>query len=123
MSYLIALYVYYHGNNLPVFGIIKGEKAEDVKNEGMKRPEEIDTSLVDPALVESVKKQEIQKSMPSFEELMRKAMAESLKDTYKLQQAGEIENTIFDSTPDIVMDQYEDSGEIDLDFFDTLNGF
>lgn len=123
MSYLIALYVYYHGNNLPVFGIIKGEKAEDVKNEGMKRPEEIDTSLVDPALVESVKKQEIQKSMPSFEELMRKAMAESLKDTYKLQQAGEIENTIFDSTPDIVIDQYEDSGEIDLDFFDTLNGF
>lgn len=123
MSYLIALYVYYHGNNLPVFGIIKGEKAEDIKNEGMKRPEEIDTSLVDPALVESVKKQEIQKSMPSFEELMRKAMAESLKDTYKLQQAGEIENTIFDSTPDIVIDQYEDSGEIDLDFFDTLNGF
>lgn len=123
MSYLIALYVYYHGNNLPVFGIIKGEKAEDVKNEGMKRPEEIDTSLVDPALVESVKIQEQQKAMPSFEELMRKAMTESLKDTYKLQQAGEIENSIFDYTPDVVMDQYDDNGEIDLDFFNTLNGF
>lgn len=123
MSYLIALYVYYHGNNLPVFGIIKGEKAEDVKNQGMKRPEEIDTSLVDPALVESVKIQEQQKAMPSFEELMRKAMTESLKDTYKLKQAGEIENTIFDVTPDTVMDQYDEGGQIDLDFFNTLNGF
>ena len=41
MSYLIALYVYYHGNNLAVFGITKGARDEDLNNRGTNRPEEI----------------------------------------------------------------------------------
>ena len=54
---------------------------------------------------------------------MRHAMIESQKQTYKLQQSGEIENTIFDHTPDAVMDEIEESNSIDLDFFNSLNGF
>ena len=31
MSYLIGLYVYYHGNNLAMFGFVKG--SEEIKNQ------------------------------------------------------------------------------------------
>ena len=124
MSYLIALYIYYHGNNLIVFGIHKGAKVEDLDNGGLKRPDEIDPTLVDPKLIAAAKRQEELEKQPSWEELMRKAMLESQKNTYKLQQSGEIQNSIFEHTPDAVMDEIEENqGGIDLDFFDTLNNF
>lgn len=124
MSYLIALYVYYHGNNLPVFGIIPGANQIEEKNKGLKRAEEIDTTLVDPNLVEAVKKQEaLEKHAHDWENTMREAMINAQKETYKLHQAGEISNTIFDATPETMMNQYEDEGEIDLNFFNSLNNF
>lgn len=123
MSYLIGMYIYYHGNNLVVFGITKGARDEELKNEGLKRPDEIDPSLVNPKLIAEVKKQEELENQPTWEDLMRHAMIESQKQTYKLQQSGEIENTIFDHTPDAVMDEIEESNSIDLDFFNSLNGF
>ena len=68
MSYLIALYVYYHGDNLALFGITKGARDEDLNNGGLKRPEEIDPTLVDPNLIEGVKKQErMEEEMHRFE--------------------------------------------------------
>lgn len=123
MSYLIALYVYYHGNNLAVFGITKGAREEDLNNHGMKRPEEIDPTLVDPALIEGVKKQEELKEEMNWEEMMREAAELSQKETYKLYQSGNVSNTIFDHTPDSVMEDYDDNGVIDLDFFNELNNF
>lgn len=124
MSYLIALYIFYHGNNLIVFGIHKGAKVEDLDNSGLKRPEEIDPTLVDPKLIAAAKRQEELEKQPTWEELMRKAMLESQKHTYKLQQSGEIQNSIFEHTPDAVMDEIEENqGGIDLDFFNTLNNF
>ena len=45
MSYLIGLYVYYHGNNLPLFGIEPGSD-EDPLNEGLQHGDEIDIRQV-----------------------------------------------------------------------------
>ena len=124
MSYLIALYVFYHGNNLAVFGITKGAREEDLDNRGTKRPEEIDPTLVDPTLIEGVKKQEeLKEEEMNYLEMMREAMIQSQKETYKLHQTGNITNSIFDHTPDSVMEDYEEDGVIDLDFFNDLNGF
>ena len=124
MSYLIALYVFYHGNNLAVFGITKGAREEDLDNRGTKRPDEIDPTLVDPTLIEGVKKQEeLKEEEMNYLEMMREAMIQSQKETYKLHQTGNITNSIFDHTPDSVMEDYEEDGVIDLDFFNDLNGF
>lgn len=124
MSYLIALYIYYHGNNLAVFGIIKGARDEELTNKGTKRPEEIDPTLVDPSLIEGVKRQEAQKKeIEDYEAMMRKAMEIAQKETYRLRESGNITNTIFDNTPEPKVDSFEEDGVIDLDFFNELNMF
>lgn len=118
MSYLIALYVYYHGDNLGLFGITKGARDEDLDNSGLKRPEEIDPNLVDSYLIEFAKKREQQeRDMRKFENDMRAAEKESQMKTYQLQKAGLVKNTIFDSTPDYLSDEFDQSGEVSLDLF------
>jgi hypothetical protein len=126
MSYLMCLYVYYHGNNLPVFGIIKGSVQTEEMNKGMKRASEIDPSLVDPRLIESVKKQEQQIiEQKQWESMMKEAAIRAQRDTYRLTKAGEIQNSIFNNTPGEVMEEIDDnnSGNIDLSFFNSINGF
>ena len=126
MSYLMCLYVYYHGNNLPVFGIIKGKLNEDEQNKGLKHASEIDPSLVDPRLIESVKKQEQQiAQQEQWKQLMKEAAIKAQKDTYKLVKAGEIQNTVYNNTPGEIIEQMDDdtNGSIDLSFFNSINGF
>ena len=124
MSYLIALYVYYHGNNLAVFGIIKGIQEDTEKNKGLKRADEIDPTLVSPDLIAAVKNQEILEAQQNeWTNLMRKATIQAQKDTYRLQKAGEVQNTIFEHTPGAVIEDIEDDGRVDLSIFNNLNGF
>jgi hypothetical protein len=124
MSYLIALYVYYHGNNLPLFGVIVGEQENAEKNKGLKHAEEIDPTLVNPELINAVKKQEaLESQQKQWENLMRQATIQAQKETYKLQKSGEVQNTIFEQTPSTVIEQIDDESSIDLDFFNSLNGF
>ena len=118
MSYLIGLYVYYHGDNLAAFGIERGARNEDLNNSGLKRPEEIDPSLVNPELIEYAKKQEkYENEVGKFDREMRKAERESQLRTFKLHNAGLIQNDIFSATPDSVIEEYEETGEIDLSLF------
>jgi hypothetical protein len=122
MSYLIALYVYYHGNNLISFGIVKGMQSTDPQNKGMKRSEEIDPTLVNPELIQSVQKQEEYEHQSSFEQIMRNAIKSSQRDSYKILEAGLSKSDVFNNTPDAIIeeDNYEN---INLDFFNELNGF
>lgn len=122
MSYLIALYVYYHGNNLISFGIVKGMKSTDPQNKGMKRSEEIDPTLVSPELIREVQKQEDYARQASFEEIMRNAIKDAQRQTHTLYQAGISKSDVFENTPDAIIEADND-GSIDLDFFNTLNGF
>lgn len=124
MSYLIALYVLYHGNNLPLFGIYIGAKDEDLNNQGLRRPEEINQQLINPEVIEQVKNQELKnKQTINYEELMRRAIEKEQSASYKLQKKGLIGDSIFDSSPDVALDNFEDNlGSINLSFFNELNG-
>lgn len=122
MSYLIALYVLYHGNNLISFGIIKGMRSDLETEKRQKRAEEIDPTMVSPELIESVKKQEALERQKTYEEIMKEAIKNSQKQSYAMHQAGMISNNIFENTPDTVIDEGDD-GNIDLGFFNFLNGF
>ena len=124
LSYLIALYVYYHGNNLVAFGIVKGLKDEDITNKGLKRADEINPALVDQALINQVKKQEEYERQKSYEEIMREAIKNSQKESYILYQTGMSKSDVFNNTPDSMIDTNgNDDGSIDLSFFNNLNGF
>ena len=122
MSYLIALYVFYHGNNLISFGIVKGMQATDPQNKGMKRSEEIDPTLVNPDLIKEVQKQEEYDRQASFDEIMRNAIKDSQRNSHTLYQAGISKSDIFENTPDAIIEA-NDEGSIDLDIFNQLNGF
>lgn len=126
MSYLIALYVYYHGNNLAVFGVTKGAREEDLNNTGIKHPEEINPDLVSrdliQAAIEQEEKEKQTKQITDWNEMMRAAIQKSQQETFQMYQSGGIQNTVFNSTPDAVVESYEDEGSIPLDFFSSING-
>ena len=122
MSYLIALYVYYHGNNLISFGIIKGMQDGDPQNRGMKRSEEIDPTLVSPELIQTVQKQEEYERQATFDSIMIAAIKTSQRDSFNMAQSGLSKSNIFENTPDAVIEDDSD-GNIDLSFFNSLNGF
>ena len=118
MSYLIALYVYYHGNNLSLFGITKGARDEDLRNEGLKRPDEIDPTLVDPTLINAVKRQQQQeREMYRFRDEMIRATRESQEQSYRLHKAGLVQKDQFEFMDEDRMDDYEGIGEVDLNIF------
>ena len=122
MSYLIALYVYYHGNNLIGFGIVKGMKSTDQQNKGLKRSEEIDPTLVDPELIQAVQKQEQYERQATFEDIMRNAIKNSQRDSFKMSEAGLSNSDIFTNTPDAIIEE-NNYDSMSLDFFNELNGF
>lgn len=124
MSYLIALYVYYHGNNLEVFGITKGLRDEDINNGGLKRASEINPTLVDHSLIEEAKKREAMEEemmRNDWDNIMRQAIKSSQQRDYQLFKTAKIENSVFNTTPDAIIDNYESEGSIPLDFFTEIN--
>lgn len=125
MSYLIALYVYYHGNNLPLFGFIKGDQAIEDQNRGMKHADEIDPTMVDPSIIQQVKVLEEQENTKAkWENMMREAQIRAQQETYQLHKSGLIQGDVFENTPDQIIDDIDGGGgEIDLSFFNSLNGF
>jgi hypothetical protein len=125
MSYLIAMYVRYHGNNLELFGIQIGATDEELNNAGLKRPEEIDPSLVDKSLIDAaIKEEKLVSRQNEYEKMMQDAIYKAQAESYKLQKKGMIDNTIFKNTPDFVMDDYADDGTFNSVFnsFNNLNG-
>lgn len=118
MSYLIGLYVYYHGDNLALFGITRGARDEDLTNSGLRRPEDIDPTLVDPQLIEHAKKEEAYEAeMHQFEQELVRAERDSQRKSFRLHNAGLVQKSIFDQTPDGLSDDYELTGEVPWDLF------
>lgn len=127
MSYLITLYVYYHGNNLAAFGIKKGVKDLGPENEGMKHPDEIDPNLVDPKLINNVKermvKDKVAKQELDWNSVMANAIKKAQQDTFERQQKRLLKDTIYEHTPSAVLEDFDDETSISMGFFDTMNGF
>ena len=123
MSYLMTLYVYYHGNNLGAFGIVKGLRDEEIKNEGMKRAEEINPSLVDRSLIQEVMAREKIEREENYDDILRKALLKSQKESYVRYKKGMTNDDLIQNTPEGTFNDYEEEGTIDLSFFNELNGF
>ena len=126
MSYLIALYVYYHGNNLPVFGITPGMADENKeKNKGLIRPEEINPELVDQSIIDAAieqqKKEAKTAEITNWEDMMKQAIMKAQQESFKMYQYGNMENSIFERTPETIIDEFDGDGAIPMDFFSSIN--
>ena len=124
MSYLMTLYVYYHGNNLYKYGIVKGSKAIKEENRGLTY-EDIEYSHIIPhENLEVMKQQEEFRKENNYEEMMRQAILKSQRESMLLSKKGLSHNDTIENTPDGLIDElYEGDGQIDMSFFNELNGF
>ena len=124
MSYLIAMYVFYHGNNLAAFGFVKGSKEIDNQNEGLDVPYESlrGSGIVPDSMLDVEMKREQVKKENDYEAIMREAMVRAQQESIALSSRGLVRNELLDNTPVGVLDDMY-SGEIDLNFFDELNQF
>ena len=125
MSYLIGLYVYYHGSNLSYFGITPGFNPNEELNTGLRTASEIDPSLVSPELIEYAKKQEELSARKTYEEMMMEAAQKAQEESVRLQKSGLSSNRLIESTPSNYLSdmEYDSSAAIDLSIFDSLNNF
>lgn len=121
MSYLIGLYVYYHGNNLAMFGFVPGSREIENKNKGIITYEDMAYSgIISQRDLQIIKEKEEIMKENDYEEMMRQALLKSQHDTRTLQQSKLISNTIYDNTPDVLLDDlYEEN--MDMSLFDELN--
>lgn len=118
MSYLVAMYVYYHGDNLQLFGFVKGSNDIENQNQGTKRLEDVNTDFLPDDIVNAIRaEEELEKN--SYDNILRKALMESQKVSIQTTQAGMVRNEIYSNANE---DMLNDDGEISIDFFDELNG-
>lgn len=124
MSYLIAMYVYYHGNNLEFFGLRKGSQPIDDQNEGMyKTIHDVDTDLIPDEVIKTLEKEEKFEKENNYEEEYRKAIALSQQESARMSQSAIMQSEYNNSEFDANNDEFEtDRGyEMNLDLFDDLN--
>ena len=122
MSYFIGLYVYYHGNNLQYFGFYRTDIYEGVElNQGVSRPDLRDI-LPSDVVNKMERDQEIQKEM-DYEKIFREALIQSQEQSKNLAKSKAIKSSNFyNNTEKYILDD-DDSGALDLDIFNSLNGF
>lgn len=127
MSMLIALYVYYQGNNLEVFGFSRGDELYHMEeNQGLERPEEIDTSSMSEEVRGFVEQKVRESQNPTYEQMFRETLMREQKRTMQLAKKGLINSDLMDRTPNHTENYYDDDNgdySSDLAIFDELNDF
>ena len=123
MSYLIALYVYYHGNNLSAFGFYRTNEFEGSElNAGLNRPS-IQEILPSDVIASMERDEEMTKAL-NYEDDLRNAIKESQMESRNLSKSSIMQsNNFFDRTPEEMIYEADDNGDLDLSIFDQLNGF
>ena len=130
MSYLIALYVYYHGNNLPLFGFVPGLRDEEIKHEGTRRRvTEADKTKLNPELVDAMIKQQnnvqnklIEQDL-NYTDLMMQAAKKAQMESYTMQKHGMVHDGYYTGESSSVVSTYFEEEETDVlgDLFYSLN--
>ena len=128
MSYLIAMYVLFYGNNLNVFGFDPANiLATTEKNVGMISPglSNINMDTIPDTVESFVEKERERHSSKKYEDVLRNAIMENQQRTRQLSRIGLIHSDLYENTAkqngdDVYFD--EDTSE-NLDFLDELNGF
>lgn len=133
MSYLIGMYVWYHGNNLYAFGIEKGSREIANQNDGIYIP---DISVLSDILGEEDLNKILNQKHPEedYREVARRALLKSQMETESLVKAGMIKSDItrVDETkldPNVLFKLQQNvtfenlKPDFDLDMFDDFNNF
>ena len=133
MSYLIGMYVWYHGNNLHAFGIEKGSMEIANQNDGMYIP---DISVLSDILGEEDLNKILNQKLPEedYREVARRALLKSQMETESLVKAGMIKSDItrVDETkldPNVLFKLQQNvtfeslKPDFDLVMFDDFNNF
>lgn len=122
MSYLIGLYVYYHGNNLSMFGFEKGSEEIQNQNQGLKTIDEVsDPNDILPVDVVQALKAQKEAENNSYDDLFLQAMRKSQSFDKQIAQSSariEIDNGYNNSSDDFL----EEDNVISMDFFRDING-
>lgn len=127
MSYLIALYVYYHGNNLKFFGVTKAALESELDNSGIDIEDVVGyNNLPDnvKSIVENTARKEKNDMEHSYQNIMRQAIESSRQDMMKLYSSNliELDKSVASEFDDNA--SYSDEmGSIPMDFFDEMNNF
>jgi hypothetical protein len=124
MSYLIGMYVWYHGNNLSMWGIVKGAKEIENQNQGLHRSvEDIENMDILPAdTIEAMKRQEKVRKENDYEKIMREALIKAQRESLELHRKGLVENETLDKSQDVQLEEIYGNNSIDMSFFDEMNG-
>lgn len=123
MSYLVAMYVFYHGNNLPAFGFIKGQTIDEESRPVMTY-KDLSPGVLPNEVIDVLEKQEQTRIENDYEAIYREAVKKSQMESMALYQHGLSDNYVLSKTRE---DQIEPLGyetsESDLDLFDELNNW
>lgn len=124
MSYLIGMYVWYHGNNLSMWGIVKGAKEIENQNKGLHRSvEDIENMDILPAdTIATMKKQEKVRKENDYEQIMREALIKAQRQSLELHKKGLVENPTLDRSQEVQLEEIYGNNNIDMSFFDEMNG-
>lgn len=124
MSYLIGMYVWYHGNNLSMWGIVKGAKEIENQNQGLHRSvEDIENMDILPAdAIAAMKKQEKVRKENDYEQIMREALIKAQRQSLELHKKGLVENPTLDKSQEVQLEEIYGNNNIDMSFFDEMNG-
>lgn len=121
MSYLIALYVYYHGNNLSTFGFIKGSEEIKKQNNGIPTYDDIAYKGILPQQdLNIIKLQEKVRKENDYEKIMKEALLKSQRNSIILNKKGLSTNSTYEKVPENLLEDYYNDDE-DLSMFDELN--
>lgn len=128
MSYLIAMYVLFYGNNLNVFGFDPGDILQTAeKNTGMIAPDLSNLNMdTIPDTVESyVEREKMRHSSQNYEDVLRNAIIQNQQKTMQLSRRGLIKNELYENTVKQNGDDafFDDDENDNLNFLDELNGF
>lgn len=129
MSYLIAMYVYYHGNNLYAFGITQIADDDELDNSGIYIPGvSVGSNLDDDTkemINEMYEKERYTQEILDWDSKLEEQLKISQNETSKLINKGFLQPKTEDiENPELHLNYFEDSreGSIDMGFFDEING-
>lgn len=118
------MYVWYHGNNLSMWGIVKGAKEIENQNQGLHRSvEDIENMDILPAdTIATMKKQEKVRKENDYEQIMREALIKAQRQSLELHKKGLVENPTLDKSQEVQLEEIYGNNNIDMSFFDEMNG-
>ncbi len=123
MSYLIAMYVYYNGNNLAAFGYIKGQTIIEESRPAMTF-RDLDPGVLPDDVIRAMEEQEATRIENDYASIYKNAVAQAQHESMALYKHGLVRNSTLNHSRD---DQIESIGydlsDGDLELFDELNSF